>query len=343
MSYIWAEVRPPKDQTTLEGWIIARFGWRLYSHFFKTYNEKLWGVPVNKLPADFAAQRIKNLSLFNAVVNTLLPKRNQKDITSLIEEFQYPKFGPGMMWERCRELVEAQGCKVMMDTRVIGVRHEEAGRSRSSPRRRRRPHRVPVRPRDLVDADLAAAAGDGPACRRHRWWPPPTTCGTATSSPSRSSCRRSTASRTTGSTCTPGGPGRADPELRLVVALPGEGGAHLPRPRVLRLRGRRDVDQGGRGPHRAGQARARDLGLVDPAKVEDGYVVRMPKAYPVLRRALQGQRRADRRVARGLRAERAPGRAQRHAPLQQPGPLDVHRHADGREHRHRLPPRRVDT
>ena len=53
----------------LEGWIIARFGKRLYEHFFKTYNEKLWGVPVNKLPADLAAQRIKNLSLFNAVMN----------------------------------------------------------------------------------------------------------------------------------------------------------------------------------------------------------------------------------------------------------------------------------
>src|SRR5438309_1931158 len=107
MSYLWARIRPPKDQSTLEGWIVARFGRRLYGHFFKTYNEKLWGVPVNKLPADFAAQRIKNLSLFNAVVNALMPKRNQKAITSLIEEFQYPKYGPGMMWERCTELVEA--------------------------------------------------------------------------------------------------------------------------------------------------------------------------------------------------------------------------------------------
>jgi protoporphyrinogen oxidase len=124
MSYVWARIRPPKDQSTLEGWIVARFGWRLYRHFFKTYNEKLWGVPVNKLPADFAAQRIKNLSLFNAVVNALMPKRNQKNITSLIEEFQYPKFGPGMMWERCRDLVEARGCKVIMDTRVVGIRHD---------------------------------------------------------------------------------------------------------------------------------------------------------------------------------------------------------------------------
>jgi protoporphyrinogen oxidase len=128
MSYIGARVRPPKDQTTLEGWIVARFGWRLYKHFFKTYNEKLWGVPVNKLPADFAAQRIKNLSLSSAVMNAVLPKRNQKDITSLIEEFQYPKYGPGMMWERCRDLVEAKGCTVVMRSRVVRIRHE-AGRA----------------------------------------------------------------------------------------------------------------------------------------------------------------------------------------------------------------------
>ena len=123
-SYLWARVKPPKNKDTLEGWIASRFGWRLYNHFFKTYNEKLWGVPVNKLPADFAAQRIKNLSLSKAVLNSVLPKRNQKDITSLIEEFQYPKYGPGMMWERCRDLVEAKGCKVVMNTRVVGIKHE---------------------------------------------------------------------------------------------------------------------------------------------------------------------------------------------------------------------------
>jgi protoporphyrinogen oxidase len=76
------------------------------------------------LPADFAAQRIKNLSFMNAVTTALRPKRNQKEITSLIEEFQYPKYGPGMMWERCRDLVEARGCKVIMNTRVVGIRHE---------------------------------------------------------------------------------------------------------------------------------------------------------------------------------------------------------------------------
>jgi protoporphyrinogen oxidase len=124
LSYLWVRVRPPKDQSTLEGWVAARFGWRLYRTFFKTYNEKVWGVPASEIAADWAAQRIKNLSLFSAVVNALLPKRNQKDITSLIEEFQYPKYGPGLMWERARDLVEAQGGVVAMQTRVSAVRHE---------------------------------------------------------------------------------------------------------------------------------------------------------------------------------------------------------------------------
>jgi protoporphyrinogen oxidase len=125
LSYVWVRIRPPKDQTTFEGWTASRFGWRLYRIFFKTYTEKVWGVPADQIQADWAAQRIKNLSLFKAVMNALLPKRNQKDITSLIEEFEYPKFGPGMMWERCREAVEAKGAEVVMDTRVVGIRHAD--------------------------------------------------------------------------------------------------------------------------------------------------------------------------------------------------------------------------
>ena len=64
---MWARVRPPKDQNNYEGWLVARFGWRLYRHFFKTYTEKVWGVPVSEMPADWAAQRIKNLDLRKAV------------------------------------------------------------------------------------------------------------------------------------------------------------------------------------------------------------------------------------------------------------------------------------
>src|SRR5207249_6705223 len=124
ISYLRVRIRPPKDQTTFEGWTAARFGWRLYRIFFKTYTEKVWGVPATEIQADWAAQRIKNLSLFTAVMNALLPKRNQKDITSLIEEFQYPKYGPGMMWEVCRDKVEAAGVKVVMNAPVVRINHE---------------------------------------------------------------------------------------------------------------------------------------------------------------------------------------------------------------------------
>ena len=87
----------------------ARFGWRLYKHFFKTYTEKVWGYPGSELQADWAAQRIKNLNLFNAVKNALFPKKGQREITTLIDQFEYPRLGPGMMWERCRDKVEAAG------------------------------------------------------------------------------------------------------------------------------------------------------------------------------------------------------------------------------------------
>jgi protoporphyrinogen oxidase len=130
LSYLWARVRPPKDQTNYEGWLVARFGWRLYRTFFKTYTEKVWGIPVSDMPADFAAQRVKNLDLGKAIVNALTPKRNQTEITTLIEEFRYPKFGPGMMWEVCRQKVEAAGGDVRMQTAARTI-HVDGGRARS--------------------------------------------------------------------------------------------------------------------------------------------------------------------------------------------------------------------
>ena len=125
LSYMWVRVKPPKDQTTFEGYTAARFGWRLYGIFFKTYTEKVWGVPADQIQADWAAQRIKNLNLFSAVWNAIAPRRNQKDITSLIEEFEYPRHGPGMMWERCAEQVENQGSRLLMGQRVVRVEHDQ--------------------------------------------------------------------------------------------------------------------------------------------------------------------------------------------------------------------------
>ena len=127
LSYVWAKIRPPRDQSNYEGWLVSRFGWRLYRRFFKTYTEKVWGVEVKDMPADWAAQRVKGLSLSNAIWNALTPKRKQTKITSLIEEFQYPKFGPGMMWERCAELVQASGGGVHLSSRIVGIDRSSEG------------------------------------------------------------------------------------------------------------------------------------------------------------------------------------------------------------------------
>jgi protoporphyrinogen oxidase len=127
LSYALVRVRPPKDQSHFEGWVAARFGWRLYRIFFKTYTEKVWGVSATAIQADWAAQRIKNLSLMSAVKNALLPKRNQKDIASLIEEFQYPKLGPGLMWERCAEHVQRLGGTVVFNAPVTTIERDEQG------------------------------------------------------------------------------------------------------------------------------------------------------------------------------------------------------------------------
>src|SRR5690606_24533313 len=125
LSFLWVRVRPPKDQSSLEGYVATNYGWRLYQHFFKTYSEKVRAVPASEISADWGAQRIKGMSLWSAVWEPLRARLGARrdrssQITSLIEEFQYPKYGPGMMWERCRDLVEAAGSKVLLETAVVG-------------------------------------------------------------------------------------------------------------------------------------------------------------------------------------------------------------------------------
>jgi protoporphyrinogen oxidase len=126
-SYVWVRVRRPKDPHTYEGWVASRFGWRLYRKFFKSYTEKVWGMPATEIQADWAAQRIKTLSLWKALTNGLLPRRKRSVITSLIEEFEYPRFGPGMMWERATELVRAQGSTVSLSHWVTRIRRDRTG------------------------------------------------------------------------------------------------------------------------------------------------------------------------------------------------------------------------
>jgi protoporphyrinogen oxidase len=127
LSYLWAKAFPRRNERSFEDWIVNRFGERLYRIFFKTYTEKVWGMPCSEISADWAAQRIKGLSLIEAVRNAFASGPRSRDgevIKTLIEEFEYPKYGPGMMWERATEQVRAAGNTVRMGTAVTGIRHD---------------------------------------------------------------------------------------------------------------------------------------------------------------------------------------------------------------------------
>ena len=122
LSYCRARFAPQPEESSFEQWIINRFGERLYRTFFKTYTEKVWGISCKEIKADWAAQRIKGLSLLVAVSNALFGGGQQAK--SLVEQFNYPKYGPGMMWQRFKDHINAGGGKVMLNCEVSSVRHD---------------------------------------------------------------------------------------------------------------------------------------------------------------------------------------------------------------------------
>ncbi len=122
ISYAKWQVRPHAVEENFEQWVTNRFGGRLYMHFFRTYTEKVWGIPPNRIQADWAAQRIRNLSLPKAVWNAI---SGANSTTSLIEQFQYPRLGPGMMWERTRDLVVAAGGSVDLRSEIVAVNRDD--------------------------------------------------------------------------------------------------------------------------------------------------------------------------------------------------------------------------
>ena len=120
-SYIWARLRPYPKEDNLEEWVSNRFGRRLYQIFFKTYTEKVWGIPCTEIKAEWAAQRIKGLSLTTAVKDALF-KSEKANVKTLIDSFDYPRRGPGMLWERVRQVVESRGHKILTESDVIEIR-----------------------------------------------------------------------------------------------------------------------------------------------------------------------------------------------------------------------------
>ncbi len=122
-SYAAARMRHRSPDVSFEDWVTARFGHRLFELFFKTYTEKVWGVPTDELRAEWAAQRISGLSLWSAV-RAALPGRRSETPKSLIEEFRYPRLGPGQMWEEMARRIVAGGGEIRLGAPVDGLRIE---------------------------------------------------------------------------------------------------------------------------------------------------------------------------------------------------------------------------
>jgi len=130
-SYLWARAFPIKPEKNLEELFINRFGRRFYQMFFREYTEKVWGVSCREIGTGWGEQRIKGLSLSRALFHALkslfglkieLLKTDSE--TSLIEQFLYPKYGPGQLWEAVAKIVEGQGGKIVYRHRVVGVQAE---------------------------------------------------------------------------------------------------------------------------------------------------------------------------------------------------------------------------
>jgi protoporphyrinogen oxidase len=131
-SYAKARLHPVPNPKNFEDWVTNQFGERLFRIFFKTYTEKVWGMPCKEISADWAAQRIKGLSLSTAVLSALKPVRPTTDrsgvIKTLIDTFRYPRLGPGMMWEACADRVRENGGRVLLGRRVQHVSYDREHR-----------------------------------------------------------------------------------------------------------------------------------------------------------------------------------------------------------------------
>jgi protoporphyrinogen oxidase len=119
LSYVRKKLFPMPEDGTLESWMSNRFGRRLFLMFFKTYTEKVWGRKCTEIRSDWAAQRIKSLTLGGVMRTALVPGRDRP--RSLIEEFDYPQRGPGMLWERMAARLRKAGQQVLLERDVVRV------------------------------------------------------------------------------------------------------------------------------------------------------------------------------------------------------------------------------
>ena len=147
-SYIKWQFFPYQKEDTFEEWVTNRFGKRLFKTFFETYTEKVWGIPCSELKAEWAAQRIKNLSLKTALLAMFF--KPKQTIKTLIEEFEYPRLGPGMMWKAVKEAVDHRNGRVELESKVIQI--NRTGRRINSVTIARNGHRETVEGTDFISS-----------------------------------------------------------------------------------------------------------------------------------------------------------------------------------------------
>src|SRR5690242_9988098 len=147
-SYVKWQFFPYQKEDTFEEWVSNRFGKRLFKTFFETYTEKVWGIPCSELKAEWAAQRIKNLSLKTALLAMFF--KPKQTIKTLIEEFEYPRLGPGMMWKAVKEAVDQRNGRVQLESKVIQI--NRTGRRINSVMIARNGHHETVEGTDFISS-----------------------------------------------------------------------------------------------------------------------------------------------------------------------------------------------
>src|SRR5262249_33666821 len=129
LSYAWAKLAPIRNPRTFHEWVRNQFGERLFAIFFRTYTEKVWGMSCDEISADWAAQRIKGLTLGRAIWNGVLRSLNRTRadgrVKTLIESFRYPRRGPGMLWEEAARKMVRMGGGLEPGLRVVGLERQD--------------------------------------------------------------------------------------------------------------------------------------------------------------------------------------------------------------------------
>ena len=141
-SYVKWQAFPYRDVETFEHWVTNSFGKRLFEIFFKTYTEKVWGIGCHELRAEWAAQRIKNMSLRSVIAHMF--SSGSGNVTSLIEQFRYPRLGPGMMWQAFADAVTENGGELQLNTDTVGIEHANGAVTHVVCRRNGEEQRQPV-------------------------------------------------------------------------------------------------------------------------------------------------------------------------------------------------------